>query len=141
VRVRRACRLCGRRVVADILLGWTSIQGRDYLVRQLADHKASIEIEDLKGEGLLQYARVCGEVLAKGHARSGDPCAVAGYLGSSGKFDAAMADFAIAYANQTAEDHQQLVAAIRSGKLKTDAVSTVLPAPKKHPSFRQRQSG
>lgn len=117
----------GRRVVegqrrmqaqSDILLGWTSIQGRDYLVRQLADHKASIEIADLRGDGLLQYARVCGEVLAKGHARSSNPCAVAGYLGSSTKFDGAIADFAIAYANQTAEDHQQLLTAIRSGRIK-----------------------
>lgn len=120
----------GRRVVegqrrmqaqSDILLGWTSIEGRDYLVRQLADHKANIEIEDLKGEGLLQYARVCGEVLAKGHARSGDPCALAGYLGSGGKMDEAMAEFAIAYSDQTAADHQQMVAAIQSGKLKRHA--------------------
>ena len=104
---------------SDIFLGWTSIQGRDYLVRQLADHKSSIEIEDLAGEGLLQYALVCGEVLAKGHARSGDPCALAGYLGASPKFDAAIAAFAVAYADQTARDHEAFVAAVKSGKIKT----------------------
>jgi len=117
----------GRRVVegqramqaqSDILLGWTSIQGRDYLVRQLSDHKASIETEDLAGDGLIQYALVCGEVLAKGHARSGDPCALAGYLGASPKFDTAIAAFAAAYADQTASDYEKFVAAVKSGKIK-----------------------
>ena len=119
----------GRRVVegqramqaqSDIFLGWTSMGSRDYLVRQLSDHKASIEVEDLKGDGLLQYALMCGEVLAKGHARSGDPCALAGYLGTSTKFDTAMAAFAVAYADQTASDHKEFIAAIKSGKMKTD---------------------
>ena len=118
----------GRRVVegqramqaqSDILLGWTSMQGRDYLVRQLADHKANIEIEDLQGDGLLQYALVCGEVLAKGHARSGDPGMLAGYLGASSKFDCAIAAFALAYADQTASDHERFAAAIKSGKIKS----------------------
>jgi uncharacterized protein (DUF2252 family) len=118
----------GRRVVegqramqaqSDFLLGWTAIEGRDYLVRQLADHKASIEVEDLAGEGLLQYALVCGEVLAKGHARSGDPCALAGYLGSSSKFDTAITAFALAYADQTASDYKELAAAVDSGRIKT----------------------
>jgi len=118
----------GRRVVegqramqaqSDIFLGWATMQGRDYLVRQLADHKASIEVEDLAGDGLLQYALVCGEVLAKGHARSGDPCALAGYLGSSHKFDTAIAGFALAYADQTASDHKAFVAAVASGKIRT----------------------
>jgi len=118
----------GRRVVegqramqaqSDILLGWTSIEGRDYLVRQLSDHKASIETGDLAGGGLDQYALVCGEVLAKGHARSGDPCALAGYLGATPKFDTAIAAFAATYADQTASDHEKFVAAVKSGKVKT----------------------
>jgi len=120
----------GRRVVegqramqaqSDIFLGWTTMQGRDYVVRQLADHKASIEVEDLAGDGLLQYALVCGEVLAKGHARSGDPCVLAGYLGSSTKFDTAIAAFARAYADQTASDHEAFLAAVDSGKIRTAA--------------------
>ena len=128
----------GRRVVegqralqaqSDILLGWTSMQGRDYLVRQLSDHKATIEVGDLAGDGLLQYALVCGEVLAKGHARSGDPCALAGYLGASPKFDNAITAFAVAYADQTARDHQKFLAAIKSGKIKTE-----VPASAKVPS-------
>jgi len=98
---------------SDLLLGWTAIGKRDFLVRQLSDHKASIEIEDLKGPGLSQYAEVCGEVLAKGHARSGDPCALAGYMGSSEKFDSAIARFAFLYADQTAKDYQTFVASLK----------------------------
>ena len=119
----------GRRVVegqrlmqaqSDLLLGWTSFSGRDYLVRQLSDHKASIETADLEGQRLSDYATVCGEVLAKGHARSGDACALAGYCGSSDKLDKAIAHFALAYADQTAADHQKLVDAIRQGTVKAD---------------------
>ncbi len=68
---------------SDIFLGWTSIGKRDYVVRQLRDHKAGIEEEDLKGKGLVEYAEMCGELLSKGHARSGDACAIAGYLGNN----------------------------------------------------------
>jgi uncharacterized protein (DUF2252 family) len=117
----------GRRVVegqrrmqsqCDPLLGWTAMEGRDYLVRQLSDHKASIEMEELKGQGLVDYARVCGELLAKGHARSGSPAALAGYLGSSNKIDKAITLFAVAYADQTCQDHARLRAAIRSGRIR-----------------------
>ena len=112
---------------SDIFLGWTTIDGRDYVVRQLRDHKAAIEDEDLKGNGLVQYARMVGELLAKGHARSGDPCALAGYLGVSDRFDIAMTRFAVAYANQTMKDWEALRRAIRMGKLK--AASLAQPAP------------
>jgi hypothetical protein len=102
---------------SDIFLGWTTIAGRDYLVRQLSDHKATIEIEDLRRNGLLQYAEVCGEVLAKAHARSGDACVLAGYLGSSEKFDLAITAFAVAYANQTTEDYEHFLACVKKGRL------------------------
>ncbi len=104
-------------VQSDIFLGWTSISGRDYLVRQLRDHKASIDDQDLAGNGLVQYGRVCGELLSKGHARSGDSCAISGYLGNSGKFDKAMVRFGVAYADQTTLDYEELVDAIRIGKI------------------------
>ncbi len=74
----------GRRAMqmqSDPFLGWTTIDGREYLVRQLNDHKASIEVDDLKGEGLIAYAELCGELLARGHARSGDVQMIAGYMG------------------------------------------------------------
>ena len=103
---------------SDIFLGWTSIAGRDYVVRQLKDHKAGIEQGDLKGQALVEYANMCGELLAKGHARSGDACAIAGYLGNNTKFDGAMAAFASAYANQTDKDWQELKRAMRNGKMR-----------------------
>ncbi len=110
---------------SDIFLGWTSIGGRDYVVRQLRDHKACIEDDDLKGDGLVQYARMAGELLSKGHARSGDSCAISGYLGNSDRCDRAMANFGIIYANQTLKDWEALRRAIRLGKVK--AITPVLP--------------
>lgn len=114
---RRTAYHQGRRVVegeramqmqSDPFLGWTTIEGRDYLVRQLNDHKASIQVADLKA-GLMEYAVVCGELLARGHARSGDCQMLGGYLGKSARFDEAVAKFAEAYADQTEKDWHQLV--------------------------------
>jgi uncharacterized protein (DUF2252 family) len=102
---------------SDIFLGWTSMAGRHYVVRQLRDHKAGIEEDDLKGKGLLEYAELCGELLSKGHARSGDSCAISGYLGSNDNFDQAMATFGLHYANQTVKDWEELRKAIRAGKI------------------------
>jgi uncharacterized protein (DUF2252 family) len=119
---RRAKLHEGRRVVegeramqvqSDPFLGWTTLDGRDYLVRQLNDHKASVQLEDLKATGLLEYAEVCGEMLARGHARSGDSSLVAGYLGTSTRFDDAVAAFAMAYADQTEVDWKELVKSLK----------------------------
>ncbi len=98
---------------SDPFLGWTHIDGRQYLVRQLNDHKGSICLEDLKGGGLAAYAEVCGELLARGHGRSGDPVVIAGYLGSGDKFAEALVKFGTAYADQTEKDWEDLK---RSGK-------------------------
>jgi hypothetical protein len=89
------------------------MEGRDYLVRQLNDHKASIQLENLKAAGLLEYAAVCGEMLARGHARAGDCSMIAGYLGRSTRFDEAVGAFAEAYANQTEMDWKQLAGALK----------------------------
>jgi uncharacterized protein (DUF2252 family) len=94
--------------LSDPFLGWTTIASREYLVRQLNDHKASIEVEDLAGEGLIEYAEMCGELLARGHARSGDACMLAGYIGNGKKLGAAMVKFAEAYADQTERDWEML---------------------------------
>jgi uncharacterized protein (DUF2252 family) len=108
----------GRRVVdgqramqfqSDPFLGWTTIQGRDYLVRQLNDHKGSVQLDELKSTALLEYATVCGETLARGHARAGDPCAIAGYIGASTRFDDAITRFSSSYADQTDRDWQALI--------------------------------
>ena len=105
---------------SDPFLGWTTMEGRDYLVRQLNDHKASIQLESLKADGLLEYAAVCGEILARGHARAGDCSMIAGYLGTSTRFDEAVGTFAEEYANQTEVDWKQLVQSLKkAGKKKT----------------------
>jgi uncharacterized protein (DUF2252 family) len=101
---------------SDPFLGWTHIGGRQYLVRQLNDHKGSIELEDLAGAGLQAYGEVCGELLARGHARSGDPLVIAGYLGSGDGFSEALAKFGSLYADQTEKDWEALR---RSRKAKT----------------------
>ncbi len=97
---------------SDPFLGWTTIDGREYMVRQLNDHKASIQVTDLKA-GLLEYASVCGELLARGHARSGDCLMLGGYLGKSARFDEAVVKFAEAYANQTEKDWHELVQSMK----------------------------
>jgi len=103
---------------SDLLLGWTRFGGRDYLVRQLSDHKASIDNEDLHGKGILLYAHTSGEILAKGHARSGDPCVLAAYIGSGTKLDKAIEKFAIAYADQMTLDYERFKDSIRNGRIK-----------------------
>ena len=103
--------------VADPFLGYTTIEGRQFLVRQLSDHKASVNPVDLKGTALLEYARVCGELLAKGHARTGDSAAIAGYCGRSSRLDRALAKFAKLYADQTESDFEQFKKAIATGRV------------------------
>ncbi len=103
-------------VQSDPFLGWTHMAGRHFLVRQLNDHKGSIAIEDLAGTGLEAFAEVCGELLARGHARSGDPVMIAGYIGSGTRFSQALARFGVAYANQTEKDWQELRRKLGTGK-------------------------
>lgn len=100
-------------IQTDPFLGWTRIGSRQYLVRQLKDHKGSIEIDDLAGANLRAYAEVCGELLARGHARSGDPQVITGYIGSGSAFAESLAKFALLYADQTEKDWEQLK---KSGK-------------------------
>lgn len=105
-------------VLSDLLLGWCSIDGRDYLVRQLNDHKSAIAPEELGSRRLAEYSRVCAELLAKGHARSGEPAAIAGYIGRSGKAERALQQFAIKYADQTEADYRMFRKALKRGFLK-----------------------
>ena len=122
----------GQRVVAgqrlmqaasDIFLGWQRTeagldgQPRDFYVRQLRDWKYSLEIETTVPRGLRMYGRLCGWTLARAHARSGDRIAIAAYLGGSDVFDRAITEFAGAYADQNEKDHQELVAAVKSGRI------------------------
>jgi uncharacterized protein (DUF2252 family) len=121
----------GQRVVAgqrlmqqasDIFLGWQRASGidgvqRDFYVRQLRDWKGAMEIGELRPTGLQIYGEVCAWCLARAHARSGDRIAIAGYLGSSTRFDNALADFAEAYADLTESDHGRLSAAVTAGEV------------------------
>jgi len=103
---------------SDIYLGWTrGPRGRDFYWRQLRDMKGSAEIEAMTPLGLAAYARACGWTLARAHARSGDPVAIAAYLGDGDGFDRAVTDFAVRYADQNERDYQDFTAAIKSGQL------------------------
>jgi uncharacterized protein (DUF2252 family) len=104
---------------SDIFLGWTKgVQANRYLYwRQLRDMKGSVVVENMRPEALAFYARICGQTLARAHARSGDPIALAGYLGKKDRFDQSITDFAERYANQNEKDYRAFTEAIRTGRL------------------------
>lgn len=104
---------------SDIFLGWTrGVQQDRYLYwRQLRDMKGSAIIEAMKPLGMEFYAGACGWTLARAHARSGDPIAIAAYLGKSAKFEAAVTDFAQRYADQNERDYEAFAEAVKSGRL------------------------
>ncbi len=122
----------GHRVVAgqrlmqaagDIFLGWIHVtegldgRERDFYIRQLRDWKGSAEIERMAPEAMKIYARMCGWTLARAHARSGDPIAIAAYLGKSDVFDRAIAAFSASYADQNERDYAALQRAVASGRI------------------------
>ena len=108
---------------ADPFVGWTNgldMDGgltRDYYVRQLRDMKGSMDVPAMDSEQLNYYARLCGWALARGHARTGRAALIAGYMGSGDRFDKAIAEFAVAYADQNEKDYNQLVDAVASGRV------------------------
>jgi len=104
---------------SDIYLGWTKGLDvrRHFYWRQLRDMKGSVEVEAMAPVGLTFYARTCGWTLARAHARSGDPVAIAEYLGDGDAFDKSITDFSKRYADQNEQDYQQFVNAVRSGRL------------------------
>jgi uncharacterized protein (DUF2252 family) len=103
---------------SDIFLGWArGRHGRDFFVRQLRDMKFSPPIERANAVQLKRYAAICGGILARAHAKSGDASTISGYLGKSDRFDRALGAFALAYADQNEQDHAALVAAVRSGRV------------------------
>ena len=104
---------------SDIYLGWTKgVEANRWLYwRQLRDMKFSVDVESLKAFGLTFLARQCGWTLARAHARSGDPIAIAGYLGKSDAFDRSITDFSERYADQNEQDYQAFSDAVKSGRL------------------------
>ena len=104
---------------SDIYLGWTKGLDvrRHFYWRQLRDMKGSALVEGMIPIGLMYYARICGWTLARAHARSGDPIAIAEYLGETDAFDKSITDFSGRYADQNERDYQEFVNAARSGRL------------------------
>ena len=110
---------------SDIFLGWQRMQGeqtldgvtRDFYIRQLRDWKFSLDTQTMVPTGMSEYGEVCGWTLARAHARSGDRIAIAAYLGNSAAFDRAIAEFAVAYADQNERDYAVLDEAAKSGRV------------------------
>ena len=103
--------------VSDPLLGWTTIDGLQYYVRQFRDMKGSITVDAIDAAALTDYAGILGHLLAKGHARTSGASMIAGYVGGSDKLDTALCRFARAYADQTEADHAALLRAVAQGGL------------------------
>jgi Uncharacterized protein conserved in bacteria (DUF2252) len=109
--------------IGDIFLGWVRVEGldgdktRDFYARQLKDWKGAAEIDEMVPTGMAAYGKLCGWTLARAHARTGDRIAIASYLGKAPSFDRAILQFAEAYADQNERDYQQLVAAVRAGRI------------------------
>jgi len=113
--------ISGKRLIqsaTDIFVGWGSLHGRDYYVRQFRDMKI-IPTTELIAPRLTEFATACGEALARAHARTGDPVAIDGYIGKGPKFTAAISRFAWRYADQNERDHAQLVGAIAAGAVES----------------------
>ena len=109
----------------DVFLSWQRSMGldgkeHDFYVRQLWDWKASVDLSTMSESGLHAYTRACGWSMARSHARSGDRLAIAAYLGSSPKFDRAIARFAVTYADQNDQDYQRLAHAVAAGELRAE---------------------
>ena len=114
----------GRRVVegqrimqaaSDIFLGWSQDEasGRHFYVRELKNRRLGSISELIEEDALVNYAHLCGRTLARAHARSADPAVLAGYIGKSDAFDDALASFAMAYADRTQRDYDQLAKSTR----------------------------
>ncbi|NUU21579.1 MAG: DUF2252 family protein, partial [Streptomycetaceae bacterium] len=103
--------------VADSLLGWTTVDGRHFQVRQFRNMKGSIDASTLPADQIDDYARMTGALLARAHSHSVDPKLLAGYCGKNDKLDEAVAGFAVAYADQTERDFEELLTAVKSGRL------------------------
>jgi uncharacterized protein (DUF2252 family) len=125
-RVVRGQRLM--QAASDIFLGWQRVTGydgvvRDFYLRQLHDWKGAADVEAILAPGAKFYAQACGETLARAHARSGDRVAIAAYIGSSDRLDRALAEFAIAYADQNDRDYAAFTDAVASGRLEAATIA------------------
>jgi uncharacterized protein (DUF2252 family) len=108
-------------VVSDILLGWTSVDGLPYQVRQFRNRKGSVDPAALAADHIDDYGRMTGALLARAHSHSADPRLISGYCGKNEELDEAIASFAVVYADRTEADHAALVAAVRGGRIASEA--------------------
>ncbi|MPY62396.1 DUF2252 domain-containing protein [Streptomyces spongiae] len=108
-------------VVSDILLGWTSVDGRPFQVRQFRNRKGSVDPAALAADQIDDYARMTGALLARAHTHTADPRLLAGYCGKSEELDEGIASFALTYADRTEADHNALVAAVRAGRIAAES--------------------
>lgn len=112
--------VCGQKrmqVVSDNLLGWTTVDGRPFQVRQFRNRKGSVDPAALTPAQLDDYGRMTGALLARAHAHCADPRLIAGYCGKSEELDEALARFAVVYADRTEADHADLLTAIKKGRI------------------------
>jgi uncharacterized protein (DUF2252 family) len=107
--------------VSDLMLGWTRIGEHDFLVRQLNDRKGSLDLNLLRGSGLNSLAEIAGELLARGHARSGDALTIKGYIGSGAKAQQAIVRYGLDYAAVAQADFELFQKAIKQGRVKIAA--------------------
>ncbi|MEU7578421.1 DUF2252 domain-containing protein [Streptomyces sp. NPDC041068] len=108
-------------VVSDFLLGWTTVDGLPFQVRQFRNRKGSVDPAALAADQIDDYGRMTGALLARAHAHSADPRLIAGYCGKNDELDEAVARFATAYANRTEADHALLVRAVKEGRVAAEA--------------------
>jgi uncharacterized protein (DUF2252 family) len=109
---------------SDVFLGWARMRERDFYVRQLRDMKIAPTLTGYTPRVLHAYGHLCGRVLARAHAKSGDAATIAGYLGSAGVFDEAIAHYAVGYANQVERDYESFRAAVRAGRFPTETTAS-----------------
>ncbi|WP_405585691.1 DUF2252 domain-containing protein [Streptomyces sp. NBC_01092] len=107
-------------VVSDILLGWTTVDGLPFQVRQFRNRKGSVDPAALAADQIDDYARMTGALLARAHSHSVDPRLISGYCGKNEELDEAIAAFAVTYADRTEADHAELVAAVRAGRIEAE---------------------
>jgi uncharacterized protein (DUF2252 family) len=120
----------GQRVMqsaSDIFLGWTrGPQGEDFYVRQLRDQKVAPDLATTTEGSLALYAKLCGQALARAHAKSGKAAEISGYLGSGKNFDYAVSDYAISYADQVEKDYEAFRVAVRAGRFPTETSASAI---------------
>lgn len=108
---------------SDIFLGWTRAGSYDFYVRQLRDMKLAPNLTSFTPHFLAAYGDLCGESLARAHAKSGDAAMISGYLGANDNFDVAVRDYALAYADQVEKDYETFKQAVRAGRFPIEMIA------------------